>query len=283
MPPAQADHERGPARPRAGGRSVDRRQGNGLSDGDELAEAGQGKGALDRALDLFCLIISDRGKSSLSELGARLGLPLSTVYRLATALQQRGLVAPAQRGHFTAGFGLLEKVSALPAEQALDQIARPVVRRLARSLRTTVHLGVLDGDMTKYLVKEQGGGAPLFTREGGLLEAYCTAVGRVLLAHLPDRAIEQYLADAPFISLTPHTVTDPGAIGEMLRQCLADGYAEDDRQSSENLHCVAVPVYGPSGRVVAALSISTVDRADWPLAQLDKLRAAAAEISERLR
>lgn len=253
------------------------------ADRDECDEAGQGKGALDRALDLLCLIISDRGESSLSDQAARLGLPLSTVYRLAAALRQRGLVAPAQRGHFTAGFGLLEMVSALPAEQVLDQIARPVVRRLARALHTTVHLGVLDGDMTKYLVKERGGGVTLFTREGGLLEAYCTAVGRVLLAHLPNRAIEQYLAEAPFIALTQHTITDPGAIGDMLRQCLADGYAEDDRQSSDNLHCVAVPVYGSSGRVVAALSISTVDRADWPLAQLDKLRAAAAEISDRLR
>ena len=250
---------------------------------DRLAEAGQGKGALERAMDLLCMILADQGRSSLSEQAARLGLPLSTVYRLATALRQRGLVAPARRGHFTAGFGLIDMVAALPAEHVLDQIARPVVKRLARALRATVHLGVLDGDMTKYIIKEQGGGAPIFTREGGELEAYCTAIGRVLLANLPESAIEQYLAEAPFIALTPFTVTDPHAIGAMLRQCLADGYAEDDRQSSENLHCVAVAVHGPGGKVVAALSISSVDRAGWPLAQLEKLRAAAAEISDRLR
>lgn len=250
---------------------------------DEIGQSTSGKGVLDRALDLLDLIIADRGASSLSEQAAQLGLPLSTVYRLANALVQRGFVAPARRGHFTPGYKLVEMAAALNSEAVLAQIARPVVKRLARSLRTTVHLGILEGDMTKYLIKETVRGSKVFTREGSLLEAYCTAIGRVLLAHLPGPAIERYLAEGPFVALTRHTVINPQAINEILQQCRAEGYAEDDRQSSENLYCVAVPVTGPTGAVVAAMSISSVGRADWPLQHLESLKAAAEEVSRRLR
>jgi DNA-binding IclR family transcriptional regulator len=164
----------------------------------------------------------------------------------------------------------------------LVDAARPLLRRLARETRATAHLGVFENDMISYVVKEHGGGARLFTREGGQLEAYCSAIGKVLLAHLPDEEREAYLASGPFVALTSRTITDPAVIRETLSQVRSRGFAIDDREIADDLSCVAVPIEGPSGDVMAALSISTAYRDGVKAALMDSLRRCADAVSKRL-
>lgn len=218
-----------------------------------------GTAAIDRTLALFEALVRDAGARPLSALAAELGLPPSTAYRMAALLARRGLIAPARRGHYAAGLTLADLGARTDPNRILAEAARPLLRRLARANRAIAHLGVWDGDMVTYLVKESGAGATLFSREGGQLEAYCSAIGKVLLAHLEPAKRDTYLAAGPFVALTEHTVTDPERIRAMLGDVIQDGFAVDAEEIANGLFCIALPVRDAGGRVVAAVSLSRSD------------------------
>ncbi len=240
-----------------------------------------GAQALDRALALFALVMKDRGRTPLAALAARLDIPVSTAHRLMAAFERQRLITRSARGRYVGGMGLAEL---MPDRRAvLIQACRPLLRRLAKAQRRTAHLGVLEADMVTYLVKEHGGGTPVFTREMMQLEAYCTGIGKVLLAGLDTAAQDRYLAGGPFPRLTAKTLTDPAALRHSLGDIARQGHALDDAEMADNVHCVAVPVRDGRGRVIAAISLSTsggeVDEANAALAPL---KACAAALEEKL-
>lgn len=237
--------------------------------------------SIDRTLRLMIAISRDGGSVPLNAQAGRLGIPLSTAYRLARQLSLHGLVAPAARGHFGPGLVLAE-ITTTPSGEILAAAARAPMRKLARSRRATAHLGVFDGEMVTYLVKEHGGGPRLFTREGSQLEAYCSGLGKILLAASDEQRLESYLSTGPFIALTASTKVDPAAIHRDIDDARAWGYAIDDREVAEDVRCIAVPVRGRSGDVIAALSLSSpADRVDAETV-LAGLRGCAAQIEARL-
>jgi DNA-binding IclR family transcriptional regulator len=139
--------------------------------------------------------------------------------------------------------------------------------------------------MVTYLLKSGATKANLFTREGTQLEAYCTAIGKVLLASLPDPAREEYLRSGPFIRMTSNTVTDLQKLEATLAQIAAQGYATDNAEMDANLRCIAVPIRNGEDTVIAALSISTRkarDSADELQIHLPALRAAARTLTEKV-
>jgi IclR family transcriptional regulator, acetate operon repressor len=207
-------------------------------------------------MDLLVRVLTDRGSVSLREQATALHLPLSTAYRFASQLQRAGLISRAGRGTFTIGFELLRLTASSPKMRLLADIARPHVRALAQRLKLTVHLGFIEEDMVTYMVKEHGGGPALFTRAGTQLEAYCSAIGKVLLAALPDDELERYLSSGPFIPLTSQTIADPDALRRTLMRVRAEEFGIDAEEVIENLRCVAVPIRDRHGDVVCALSVS---------------------------
>lgn len=136
--------------------------------------------------------------------------------------------------------------------------------------------------MVTYLVKEHGGGPPVLTREMIQLEAYCSGIGKVLLAHLDDAARDAYLAAGPFVALTGKTTTDPDALRTVLGRIRAQGYAVDDAELEDDLYCLAVPVRGPGGEVLAALSASSRSNTPIDPALLGRLQTCAASVERRL-
>jgi DNA-binding IclR family transcriptional regulator len=144
-----------------------------------------------------------------------------------------------------------------------------------------VQLGTLEGDMVTYRIKTGEGAGDLFTRVGMQLEAYCSGIGKVLLAWLPAGEREAYLATGPFPPLTARTITEPDALRRELAQVREQGYAMDDGEIAEGLQCIAVPVRSSDGRVLAALSASrgrAQVTANPPEAILADIRSAAAEV-----
>jgi DNA-binding IclR family transcriptional regulator len=110
--------------------------------------------------------------------------------------------------------------------------------------------------MVTYRIKTGRGAHDLFTRTGLQLEAYCSGIGKVLLAHLPVAERHAYLAAGPFVALTSHTITDPARLAVALDAVRAEGFATDLGEIVEDLQCLAVPVRQPDGRVRAAISVS---------------------------
>lgn len=245
----------------------------------------EGTGAAGKALDLLGAVLAGDGPVRLSDVAEDLGLSTATAYRLANELHARGFIAKAARGSYVPGHRLLEQVHHRPRHEALLTVSSSLLERAARQSRRVIHLGVLEESMVTYLLKFGEAEAAAFTRPGMQLEAYCSGIGKVLLAYEDKPVREEYLAGGPFVALTDRTRTDPSAIGRHLKTVRRDGFARDDREVAPALYCLAVPVMTAPGEAKAALSASigwrpSVRRSDEDTLTL--LRETAAEISARL-
>jgi IclR family acetate operon transcriptional repressor len=235
----------------------------------------------DRILALLTQILRDRGQSTLRRQAETLALPLSTAYRLAARLTKAGLIRRCSRGAFAQGLELAALTDAVDARSLLAQIARPHVERLAQLTQLTAHLGVMEQDMVTYLVKVHGGGPEILTREGTQLEAYCSAIGKVLLAALPEPELQRYLQAGSMIPLTVNTISTPIELREALKVIQSQGFAVDAEEVIEHLRCIAVPVKDRRGSVIAALSVSMQARVDHSVDET-RIRTTLSECALRL-
>lgn len=241
----------------------------------------KGAATIDKGLSLFLDVLQSDGVA-LSQLADRARIPSSTAQRIVGALMRQGLLSRTGRGRYAAGLRLAELAALGDTRSVLAGASRPVLQQLAHTLGATVHLGVLEGDMVTYLVKEHGGGPHLRTREANQLEAYCSAIGKVLLAALDERSRNLYFAAGAFVRLTANTMTEVVDLRQALRLAAQCGHAADRAEFEEGLYCLAVPVAGPGGRVVAALSASSgSDHCDDP-SWLRHLERSADRIGRRL-
>lgn len=239
---------------------------------------------LDRTLMLLEAVVADQGHSSLSAIARTLALPIAAAHRHVARLVENGYLIPASYGRHLPGPRLLALQRSLDARQILAQLAHPALKALARDAKCIVQLGTLEQDMVTYRIKAGRGAADLFTKIGMQMEAYCSGMGKVLLAHLDPPLLDQYLAAGPFIALTPKTITDPQVLRKELSAVRACGHAIDNEEVALGLHCVAVPVRDPQGAVIAALSASRVTTAVDPASTqqlLDHLNATALAIEAR--
>jgi IclR family acetate operon transcriptional repressor len=213
------------------------------------------RGAVDRAFALLTAILDDDGRHGIGFIASDVGLPVSTAHRLVAAMVRHKLLTRTVRGHYVAAHHLAVRGGTDSAHRALSIAARPVLSRLAKESQATAHLGVLQ-DMVTYLVKESDPAANLFTQEGMQLEAYCSAVGKMLLAHLSDEDLTKYLKGGALVPLTAQTITDEAQLREHLAMVRCNAYAIDHREISEDLICIAVPIHSADGNVIAAISCS---------------------------
>lgn len=214
-------------------------------------------GILEKALSLHGAILADQGSRPLEALAADLALPRSTAYRLVSALAEQGLVIRSDKGRYFASPGLLDRVQEVDPVRMLAAVCRPEVRTLAKMCGQVVHLGILQGGMVTYVVKAGAGHAGMMTREGMQLEAYCSAIGKVLLAFLSDEERELYLGGGAFVRLTAQTIVEPTMLRQHLDHVRTQGFATDKCEMDEGLICIAVPVLDSGDVVRAAVSIST--------------------------
>jgi len=214
-----------------------------------------GSQAFDRGLKLLAEIVANDGQQLTSVIAGEIGLAPSTARRLTSVLLRHHLIERIGHGYHAGGPGLVQLAASVHPHRKLIEISRPLLRTLARREGLVAHLGIYVDDMVIYLVRE--GGKGLFTQEGAQLEAYCTGIGKALLAQLPENELEHYLT-GNFIQLTPHTLTTPEALRADIKRVRDRGYALDNREMDEQIACVAIPL-GKSGDTMVALSISGTD------------------------
>jgi len=243
--------------------------------------AGHGAKALDRALAFFSVLMEDKGRTPLAALAHQAALPVPTAHRLVLAFERKGLIARAARGRYIAGMRLAELVP--DWRLILIQASRAPLRRLALDQRCTAHLGILEGDMVTYLIKEGGTDTDLFTREMMQFEAYCTGIGKVLLGGVEKSVLDRYLSGGPFVRMTPATLTEPARIRAAVEAAAVAGHAFDDAEMAEGLYCAAVPIRDPRGRTIAAISLSSsaAKAANVPLTSLVPSLTETAQALER--
>ena len=191
------------------------------------------------------------------ELSRRANLPEASGYRLIQTLEEIGAVVRGPRGRYRPGLLLLSLSHNVTISELLRDASQVLMTDLSRTLGLTTHMGVLEHGMVTYVAKVSAPGSfPVHTRVGAQLEPYCSGLGKVLLAALPDEQVESFILDGELVPLTPHTITTAAALRAELRLVREQGYAMDDREHQANMRCIAVPVRDQDGRAVAALSAS---------------------------
>ncbi|WP_231568398.1 IclR family transcriptional regulator [Novosphingobium malaysiense] len=210
-----------------------------------------------KGLRLLKAIALDEGRTSLTGVAAASDIPLATAHRLALSLQNEGFIVPIRKGHYRLGPALQGiGIGAMDRESAAAAFFRAPLARLARRYRAFGHFGTLEDGMVTYLIKENGTDSELWTKERSQQEAYCSAIGKSLLASLPGDQIENYLADGPFVALTPHTITGADELRFELETVRKQGFALDRNEIRKDLFCVGVPVFDAAERIVGGLSVS---------------------------
>ncbi len=242
-----------------------------------------GTQAISRALEMLERLAQSDGPLDIAAVAASIGIAPSSAHRLIAVLVSRGFLSRIGRGDYMAGPALIRVGTRAGLHARIRRAARPPMRRLALTAGSAVHLGVWEGEMVRYLVKEAPTGTCLFTREDMLLEGYCSGIGKVLLAHLPAQERDAYLAgNQLFVALTSRTLTDAGEIRASLELAAKRGWAVDDGEVLEGLTCLAVPIEVPGEGVVAALSLARLNATPGQQPFLGRLRSVAATIALRL-
>lgn len=203
--------------------------------------------------------ISERKDWNLEELSKAAGLAKPTAYRFLQTLQELGFV----RRNGEDRYSMTMKLFAV-GSRALDHLdlydaARPIARSLAEQLGETVHMGVLDGLEAVYVLKiESKFTIRMYSRVGRHLPLHCTALGKCLLAWTEPEEQVSALDSLPLVAFAPKTIASRTGLEAELERVRLDGYALDDEEHEEGIHCIGAPIFDNTGAVVAAISVS------WP-------------------
>ncbi len=213
---------------------------------------------VDRALAALDILANRSSECSLAELCIALGLHKSTVHRLMMVLQQHRLVDKnPQTGRYRLGLKLFEFGSKAVAALDPRRHARPYLDRLQRELGETVFFCILDDGQVFYLDKvESQQSIRTACTVGSRAPAYCTAVGKAMLAELPDAEVNDIVRRWGLKAITANTITTAAALRAELRAVRSRGYAIDNEEKEEGLRCISAAVRGHSGKLFAAISAS---------------------------
>lgn len=214
--------------------------------------------SVERAFRLLELLAeSDRGVG-ISELAERSQLPVGTVHRLLNTLLSLSYAdQDAETRKYTLGLRFMHLRGLAIQRLNLAQQAMPLMKALMHRINETVHLAVLDEGEVIYIDRVEGlNTLGMYTQIGKRSFAHCTALGKVMLAHMPGSVWQQTVEKHGMDRRTPQTITTPEALVEELERVRQRGYAIDDYESEQGIRCVAAPIRDYTGQVVAAVSIS---------------------------
>jgi DNA-binding IclR family transcriptional regulator len=189
---------------------------------------------------------------ALSEISHRVGLPKSTVHRLASQLCAVGWLER-NSGGYRVGLKLLELSGVALQRTGLREVAFQHIHSLACRTGLAVHLGILDHGEVVYLDRIAMTRFSLPTRVGGREPAHCTALGKAMLAFEDQRSPAPALASLP--RRTEFTIIDPRAMEAALDSARRTGIAYDREEAYPGLGCVASPIRG-AGRAIGAVSVT---------------------------
>ncbi len=225
---------------------------------------------------------ADADVLSLAELTRRTGLAKPTVHRICADLVERRVLDRVDGG-FRLGIHLFELGSRVPAQRSLRELALPFLEDLYEAAHELVHIAVLDGTDVVCIEKIASHRAAVSpARVGGRDPAYCTGVGKAMLAYSPDESLDAVLARG-LAPRTPYTIVVPQLLRSQLGEVRRAGVAYDREELALGMTCVAAPVLDSRGRAVAALSISGPPSRFEPERVAVAVRTAALGLSRSLR
>ena len=238
---------------------------------------------VDRALVILASLAE--GPASLEQAANRIGVHKSTALRLLRTLEEHGFVHRQSDYRYRLG-GKLFSLAQLALESIdVRVVAAPHLADLNERCGHTVHLAVYeDGEVTYVDKLESRYPVRMYSRIGKRAPLTASAVGKVLLADLLEARRREVVETLEFPAYTARSLRLPSELLAELEVVRKQGWAVDRGEYEETVNCVAVPIRGVDGRVIAACSVST-PTVVAPLAALrrlvpDLLRTAEAVSQE---
>ncbi|MFA7679491.1 MAG: IclR family transcriptional regulator C-terminal domain-containing protein [Pigmentiphaga sp.] len=244
--------------------------------------------ALARGLSLIEALGNQPNGKTLSELALQASLDRATARRLLMTLNTLGYVRH-EDGRYQLAPRALSLGYAYLSSLPFWEVAQPLMARLSAQVRESCSAATLDGPYVVYVARIRSNPhiVDVTRTVGSRVPAYCTSLGRVLLADQPETAQRELLAQLPPKALTPYTETDIESLLGILRQVRDQGWSLVDQELELRLRSLAVPVTAGGDKVVAALNISIPDNrgdADAMLKTfLEPLEHTAAQLGTALR
>ncbi len=230
--------------------------------------------------------IADKGTAYPADLARDLNLARTNVHRLLATLQGLGYVDRRSDGSCVLTFRLFELGNTVPHSRNLIDSARPAMLRLGQITGGTINHGILFEGAVMFIDKVDSGAYLKLERPIGTSQPlYCTSLGKVLLAYQDKPRQEELIAGLSFEQCTGRTITDPKRLRDELARVREEGIAWDYQELTEELNCIAAPVFGPEGSIISAISVSgPASRFNGSAMSeaLRPLKATAHEISRNL-
>jgi len=244
--------------------------------------------SLARGLIVIQAFTQQNPQMTISQLSVRTGLSRAAVRRCLYTLTKLGFAGAEDGSRYSLRPRMLTLSHTYTASNTLSSAAQPILERMSTTLRESFSVATLDGDDIVYVARTTVSRVMAVDLHiGSRLPAYCTSMGRILLAYLPADQLESYLAR---VVLTPHTtrtVTSVDKLRMLLRTVRRNGYALCDQEYEVGLRSLAVPVFAPSGRAVATINLSgnapRISALEMQTRFLPHLRNAANELAVFLR
>ena len=224
---------------------------------------------------------------TIAQISHRTGIPRAAVRRCLHTLMKLGYATTDGRT-----YSLLPKVLTLGhaylSSTPLAVSAQPFLDRISEQLHEACNLATLEGEEVLYIARSAIPQRLISVdlSVGSRLPAYCTSMGRIMLAALDDASLQDYLAHAELLPKTSRTLHTPEALWECLQQVRAQGWCIVEQELEQGLRSVAVPVRDATGHVLAAMNVSThagrVSRQELESRYLPALLAASRELSLQL-
>jgi DNA-binding IclR family transcriptional regulator len=193
----------------------------------------------------------------LKDIAQRTAINKSTAYRFLAHLQGAGYLFRDDAGAYVIGPKLARLGSGINLEESLRKMSRSVLQNLWAATGETVNLAILDGLQVLYLdVIESSHTFRLASQVGARRPLHCTALGKAMLAHLPDEEAKELLPSLRLDRLTPRTITQPAKLKKELVRTRLQGYALDDEEAVLGARCIAAPIFDAGGKVLGGISVS---------------------------
>ncbi|ATE56525.1 MULTISPECIES: IclR family transcriptional regulator [Actinosynnema] len=211
--------------------------------------------SLDRALTLLGRLAT--GPKTLDELAGAVDVHKSTALRLLRTLESHRFAQRDGVHHYRLGTALFDLANRALEERDVRRSSEPALRELNGRLGYTVHLASYEAGEVIYIDKyDSTHPVRMYSRVGRRAPLHCTAVAKVLLSDLPEHRRREVAEGMEYPPLTANTITGPERYLAELEKVRERGYAVDNAEHEDFIHCIAAPIRGARGEVVAAVSMS---------------------------
>jgi IclR family transcriptional regulator, pca regulon regulatory protein len=221
--------------------------------------------SLERGLAILCCFDAEHPVLGIVDIAQELGMSRSTTHRYVITLAALGYLEQGPGRKYRLGLRVTGLGLSAMSGTGLREHARIDLQELCQRTGFTVSLAVLDGPEVLLLERLRGTRRILHQAEPGIgagsrLPAHCTAVGKLLLAYLPEPAQRELLGELQLERCGPNTVRSKSALRRELAQIDEDGLAVDDQEFAEGLYAIAAPLRCDTGDTVAAIAMTAHSR-----------------------